>query len=310
MKVKTLLAIGIVMSLGALTGTSWGQAVYLSEGFETVPGSTDTTGDFDPPANGNPNVLPGSQPINETTPEGIQVRTLVLSPGPAEGNQFLRIAQGDFYIPYMAGIPNTAPFSVTLWVYNTGTTGFEFQIGRINTDGGPNIGFQNVRWSGGMIQSIQGGSWTDIVPFTPGQWDRVGLEFLPSGGPSKFDLYINNSLVANDVVASNPGFFPPLNNIFLVSRSGDVYLDELEIFEGTIPAPTQVDITLTEVADVFGLSFTTEVATTYRLESTTDLVTSNNFQSTGALLQGNGTVMEMFDPTGFSTTKAYRVVIP
>ena len=84
-------------------------------------------------------------------------------------------------------------------------------------------------------------------------------------------------------------------------------MDDLILAEA--PGPTPVNISTVEVANVFGLQFQTASGTMYRLEASTDPV-SNNFQSTGAFLEGDGEVREMFDPTGFSTTKNYRVVIP
>ena len=84
-------------------------------------------------------------------------------------------------------------------------------------------------------------------------------------------------------------------------------VDDLILAEA--PGPTPVNISTVEVANVFGLQFQTASGTMYRLEASSDPV-SNNFQSTGAFLEGDGEVREMFDPTGFSTTKNYRVVIP
>lgn len=72
----------------------------------------------------------------------------------------------------------------------------------------------------------------------------------------------------------------------------------------------EVNIATVEVENVVGLQFQTDPGLVYRLDSTTNLVSSNNFQSTGAFLEGDGEVQAMFDPTGFSTTKNYRVVIP
>lgn len=64
---------------------------------------------------------------------------------------------------------------------------------------------------------------------------------------------------------------------------------------------------------VFGNAFATEFISqpgiTYKLECTTNLVTSNGWAATGAFVDGNGTNMFLFDPSGFSTAKLYRVSI-
>ena len=82
----------------------------------------------------------------------------------------------------------------------------------------------------------------------------------------------------------------------------------IDVFEGPMPEPTAVDSTVVQVDGVFGLQFMAEVSRVYSLEFTTDPAGSN-YQGTGALLEGNGGVMEMFDPTGGSGSKTYRVVI-
>ena len=57
-----------------------------------------------------------------------------------------------------------------------------------------------------------------------------------------------------------------------------------------------------------GVSFDSLSNATYRLQSTPDLV-SSNFSDTGAFTIGNGASMTLFDPTGPSTSKNYRVVL-
>ena len=71
------------------------------------------------------------------------------------------------------------------------------------------------------------------------------------------------------------------------------------------------DISFLQVAadDTMAMEFDSQSDIVYRLDSTTDLVTSNNFTSTGAYTIGTGTNQVLFDPTGFSTNKAYRIVV-
>ena len=62
------------------------------------------------------------------------------------------------------------------------------------------------------------------------------------------------------------------------------------------------------VTDAAGVSFDSISNATHRLQSTPDLV-SSNFSDTGAFTIGNGASMTLFDPTGPSTSKNYRVVV-
>jgi hypothetical protein len=61
------------------------------------------------------------------------------------------------------------------------------------------------------------------------------------------------------------------------------------------------------VDDVLGTTFNSVLHAAYRLQSTPDLV-SSNFSDTGGIAIGNGGVMTLFDPTGPSTSKNYRVL--
>ena len=60
------------------------------------------------------------------------------------------------------------------------------------------------------------------------------------------------------------------------------------------------------VTNVVGTTFSSKSDETYSLQSTPDLV-SSNFSDTGAIVIGNGGDMTLFDPTGPSTSKNYRV---
>ena len=82
----------------------------------------------------------------------------------------------------------------------------------------------------------------------------------------------------------------------------DVGYDNLSLAE---VGPVQ--ITTNTVEDVFALEFASEEGLTYELESTEDPQVGD-WTSTGARIDGNGGPIQMFDPTGFSTSKAYRVV--
>ena len=74
----------------------------------------------------------------------------------------------------------------------------------------------------------------------------------------------------------------------------------------TATGPTLVPSTDVMVDDTLGTTFDSESNVVYRLQSTPDLV-SSNFTETGAVVFGNGQAMTLFDPTGPSTSKNYRV---
>ena len=73
--------------------------------------------------------------------------------------------------------------------------------------------------------------------------------------------------------------------------------------------PQEVAFTQVATEDTMAMEFVSQSNVVYRLDSTTDLVTSNNFTSTGAFTLGSGTNQFLFDATGFSTNKAYRIVV-
>ena len=75
----------------------------------------------------------------------------------------------------------------------------------------------------------------------------------------------------------------------------------------SIGAWQTVVISTVEVENVMGLEFASVDGTLYELQSATNLP-SGTFESTGGLVQGTGGVVTMFDPTGFSTQKTYRVL--
>ena len=107
-----------------------------------------------------------------------------------------------------------------------------------------------------------------------------------------------------------------------IDTSGDPYGDTLRVglaawndsasdfgarFDNfALLTPTEIAITNVVVADTAGISFDSDAGLTYRLESTPDLV-SSNYSDTGAFVTGSGGPMTLFDPTGTSTTKNYRV---
>ena len=66
-----------------------------------------------------------------------------------------------------------------------------------------------------------------------------------------------------------------------------------------------VEVVITN--DVTALEFDSQAGVDYQLQYTADLVVTN-WVSAGFWVTGNGTNMMMYDPVGFSTGKAYRIV--
>ena len=85
---------------------------------------------------------------------------------------------------------------------------------------------------------------------------------------------------------------------------GRAHVDNFSLL---ITGPTVIASTNMVVADTAGISFNSVSGVVYRLEATPDLV-SSNFNATGAFVTGLGGPMALFDPTGTSTSKNYRVV--
>jgi hypothetical protein len=103
------------------------------------------------------------------------------------------------------------------------------------------------------------------------------------------------------IYAENKFFFRTYGNTEGTAGPGPGPVLEVEALTGTI-----VDSTNVVVADTLGTSFSSVSNATYRLQSTPDLV-SSNFSDTGAFAVGSGGPMTLFDPTGPSTSKNYRV---
>jgi sialidase-1 len=139
-------------------------------------------------------------------------------------------------------------------------------------------------------------------PFDPTDWTQLGSTFnftqAPFGDvnqtvPDVVDFGgVNARFVALDIL-SNHG------------HADFVGFGEIQFFAVQVPEPS-VDLVVIE--DTLGAMFDSVSNTTYRLQSTPDLV-SSNYTDTGAIAIGNGASIIMFDPSGPSTSKNYRVVM-
>jgi hypothetical protein len=117
----------------------------------------------------------------------------------------------------------------------------------------------------------------ELTSGNAGNGEGGGIEMVGSilGGTNEFGAGIGNGLVINGTGA-------PVNTV--------------------VPS---VD---TPVTDAFAATLPSETGTVYELQCTTDPVASNNWMGTGAMVTGNGSYILLFDPTGSSPAKQYRVV--
>jgi hypothetical protein len=111
----------------------------------------------------------------------------------------------------------------------------------------------------------------------------------------------------------NPGF--TMSELILeVRQRGDLnvtpngaagFLDDIVVID---PGPVVAPSTNIVVEDTAGISFNSDTGIVYKLQCTPDLV-SSNYGDTGAFVLGDGSGMTLFDPSGTSTTKNYRVTV-
>lgn len=93
-----------------------------------------------------------------------------------------------------------------------------------------------------------------------------------------------------------------LHNVVL---SGAEVLERFEAGPTLIPFVKSADV---QVADTTAIEFTGDVGVEYELESQS-VGATNEWTGTGIFAVGTGATQQLFDPTGFSTGKEYRVSI-
>jgi hypothetical protein len=137
---------------------------------------------------------------------------------------------------------------------------------------GPNGEEQSL----GLTETIQNGAGPittfEFTTGNSGNGDGGGIEMVGSilGGQNDFGAGVINGLVINGIIIP--------------------HIDEAT------------------VTDTIATEFLSDNGAPYVLQYTTDLVTSNNWTNADVSVTGNGTNMFLFDPSGYSTAKLYRVV--
>lgn len=100
----------------------------------------------------------------------------------------------------------------------------------------------------------------------------------------------------------------PIRHVTFTGASANQYgIDDIVMVTTPIEAPEPVTITTGVVDNVMGLGFSSTSGNVYHLEFATDPVGSN-WVFSGMSLVGDGGDVSLFDPTGFSTQKLYRVM--
>jgi len=165
-----------------------------------------------------------------------------------------------------------------------------------------------------------------------GRWFDVNV----SWNESTFDVVVNDLGVTVPTQYSSQGPTPNVISLLGTAHAGSLNIDQLRLsaFSGNGGSndadPTMIDnIALTVVSvpggggppivddaiassnivveATAGIGFQSEVGVEFRLQSTPDLV-SSNYTDTGVYVIGNGGGMVLFDPTGTSSAKNYRVM--
>ena len=95
---------------------------------------------------------------------------------------------------------------------------------------------------------------------------------------------------------------------FYILLDRDFTIDNFEIFQVTAE-PVTITFTNVVVEDTAALEFNTTPGVNYQLEFTTNDLSAQDWMPSDTTILGAGGTQLAFDPTGFSTTKTYRIVV-
>ena len=202
----------------------------------------------------------------------------------------------------------------------TWASGWNYGSSHYRSSGGPTSGYR--AWTQGGVASAEGLALIDAG------WHMLTVSAI-LGGVANFYVdgaFVGSAGVSGTIIAGDGAWFNVANNANPNTADwgpSDLNgrIDELAVFSTALSAPQIADLytaatvlagpviigsTNVVVDDVLGTSFSSVSNETYHLQSTPDLV-SSNFNDTGAMAIGNGGDMTLFDPTGPSTSKNYRV---
>ena len=142
---------------------------------------------------------------------------------------------------------------------------------------------------------------------------RNGTVARISGGRADLEPSPEAPLIIGPLVKDTGGGVLVTNYLKAVYEEVRLYKDYLTddqiraLFAAGPTHSIQVpDLTDTGVEDTFATEFLSDAGTNYELECTTNQV---DWEATGAIVEGTGSTLTLYDPSGYSTSKQYRVAI-
>lgn len=145
-----------------------------------------------------------------------------------------------------------------------------------------------------------------VTLFNPGlaEFEQFQLGDLGSGD------WVTNPFTQG--TGSQSASFDPSNvtDIQVVLQKPGTVTGSLRVdanFDNLVLTPLPVSFTNVTVSDVMGMEFESDAGTTYGLEYSLPAM-PDDWNSAGVVLTGVGGPMQFFDPTGFSTSRTYRIL--
>jgi len=286
----------------------------------TVMAHADFSDDFDaytpgtalPPPWANNNLVSGTSDLLSATPAGAGYNGTLGAHGPSgnwwEAGQPTNYDPGQL-VHQFSWKAHLAPENGIPRINAGVGKSVAFGILTFEMDGGaltisPSIGTNTFPSS---VVTIAKGPWYEIsvtlVNDGLANWSWSGQVDVDAGGGT----FVPHATMPGGALPA--GYAPEsvqLSSIFsFVEPGGTSALDDVAFQVKPVQA---VAFTNVVVADTVGAEFLSELGAVYELQSTPNLLNSNDWMSTGAFVNGNGTNMFLFDASGFSSNKNYRVV--
>jgi hypothetical protein len=233
----------------------------------------------------------------------------------------------------VAKFSNNVPWSVTAWLNNS-LPGRYRQIVSQRTDNTGNgwyLGLTSASLPSFFIQGQAGpdarGA-TGNTALEDGQWHMITAVYDPNAdADGEIRLYVDGSGSVFTHHKTQTNSIDYGTSVFAVGLGLDTggsfnqfagLVDEVALFDHALTADEvdfyfgnsvsnliEVSFSTIDVADTSGFEFQSVSGSVYRLDKA--MPPSTNFTSTGGFLEGNGDMMLMFDPTGFSTQDVYKI---
>ena len=225
-------------------------------------------------------------------------------PGPQVGNQYLRLSHvSSSEANAVFAAPQAGDFTADFYV-NVEHSGFRIFL----KDAAGNIGGW-LSWGEGGAGFIayrsSAPAWVaTTAEYVIDVWQHVVLTYHYSPTTPTMDISIDGS-----TATALPFYDDNINEIDRVFFAGgdatglSEYVDDVLV---TIEEEF-VEFTEIDVSDVTGLQFLGSAGAQYRLQYSIEPLT-NVWVTTDIIILGTGNTNTVFDPTGYSTQKVYRIV--